>query len=284
MSKNLVMGLAFGYSLDKIKPFVLSLRQYYQDDIIFILSEPSDEVAKFLADNDVISYVPDEPLQKNTCQIMRYNIYHDCLTDYFEDTDNVLIADVRDIIFQSDPFTNYPKYSLEFFAEPEIFKNCRHNTPWITAIYGADRVNQISDEYVLCSGTTMGTRKGILKYCESMITEINRLADECGRQVFGGEDQPIHNHVVYNNLFDDYRINHNGTGPISTMHHAQELLFNRQGYLLNDDGSVIPAVHQYDRLGAFSLVFLKNALKVKGAKGIEEVSTYAVNNFFDHDL
>lgn len=283
MSKNLVMGLAFGYSVDKIKPFVLSLRQYYDEDILFILSDPRDDVIKFLEENEVMSFIPDEPLRKETCQIMRYSNYKDCLEEYFTETENVLIADVRDIIFQDNPFNQPLTHELEFFAEPEIFKNCTHNTPWINAIYGTERVDQISEEYILCSGTTMGTREGIIKYCNEMMAEISRLAQR-GRQVFAGEDQPIHNHVVYSGVFSNYGINQNGEGTISTMHHSSVLTFSRDGYLLNDNGSRTPVVHQYDRLGAFSLVFLKNALKVKGASGINTVSKYAVENFFDHDL
>lgn len=277
------MGLAFGYSVDKIKPFVLSLRKYYQDDILFILSDPSNEVSTFLEENDVMSFIPDEPLRKETCQIMRYSNYKDCLTEYFTETENVLVADVRDIIFQDNPFVKPLEHELEFFAEPEQFKNCRHNTPWINAIYGQERVNQIAEEYILCSGTTMGTREGMIKYCEEMIAEIARLAQR-GRQVFAGEDQPIHNHVVYSGVFNNYGVNQNGIGAISTMHHAKILKFSREGYLLNNDGNVTPVVHQYDRLGAFSLVLLKNALQVKGAEGIRTVSKYATENFFDHDL
>ena len=41
------------------------------------------------------------------------------------------------------------------------------------------------------------------------------------------------------------------------------LRFNRQGYMLNDNNSITPVVHQYDRCGYMSSVFLKNALKVK---------------------
>lgn len=283
MSKNLVMGLTFGYNVDKIKPFVLSLRQYYNDDVLFILSEPDEEMSDFLEEHDIMSFVPDEPLRKETCQIMRYSNYKDCLNEYFNETEYVLITDVRDVIFQDDPFKNPVLHELEFFAEPETFKNCKHNTPWINAIYGSERVKEIANEYILCSGTTMGTRQGIIKYCEEMIAEIDKL-EKNGRKVFAGEDQPIHNHVVYNRVFDNYGINQNGIGIISTMHHAKKLSFNRNGYLLNDNGEITPVVHQYDRLGAFSLVLLKNAFKLKGAEGIKTVSKYATDNFFDHDL
>jgi hypothetical protein len=283
MSKNLVLGLASGYSVEKIKPFVLSFRQHSQDDMLFVMADVSEEMAKFCESNQVYTFIPDEPLQMQTCQINRYGIYLDCLEEYFLDAENILIADVRDIVFQSNPFADYPKKSLEFFAEPEFFKNCSHNAPWVAGIYGAERVNEIADQYVICSGTTMGTRAGMVEYLSTMVHEIQRL-EQSGRLLYGGEDQPVHNHLVYDNKFTDFNINQNGIGPICTMHHAKTLSFNRAGQLLNDDGSVIPVVHQYDRCGPMSVAFVKTALSVKGKSGIKVAAEYASANFSEHDL
>jgi hypothetical protein len=282
VSKNLIIGLAAGYSVDKIKPFVLSFRKHSQDDILLVMDKVLPDMAEFCEINYVYTCIPEEPLQLSTCQIKRYEIYLDCLEDHFADAENVLIADVRDVVFQSDLFAEYPKKSLEFFAEPEFFKNCQHNAPWVEGIYGKERVQEIADQYVICSGTTLGTRAGMIKYLKTMVGEFARLA-EMGRPLSGGQDQPVHNHLVYDNKFTDFNINQNGSGPICTMHHSKSLTFNRSGQLLNDDGSVIPVVHQYDRCGAMSVVFLKNALGLTG-KGIRTAAEYAANNFFEHDL
>jgi len=94
----------------------------------------------------------------------------------------------------------------------------------------------------------------------------------------------VHNHIIYNEFFDDYRINQNGQGLVSTMHHSKTLTFDRDGMLLNDDGTPTPVVHQYDRCGPMSLIFLKNALGNTGRSGIRTCADYAINNFFEHDL
>jgi len=283
MSKNLVLGSSFGYPVEKITPFILSLRQHYQDDICMIIDVLTPELEKFFEENLVYSFIPSEPIVRQTCQVKRYEFYKECVEEHFTDSKNILIADVRDLVFQADPFISYPQHSLEFFAEPETFKNCTHNSPWVAGIYGRDRVEQITDEYVICSGTTMGTRDGIIEYFSAMISEIDRLNKDF-RQLSGGEDQPVHNHLVYNSIFKDFGINHNSDGPICTMHHSQTLTFNRAGQLLNDNGEIIPVVHQYDRCGPMSLVFLKNALGNTGKKGIMTAANYAVNNFQEHDL
>jgi hypothetical protein len=283
MSKNLIMGMVFGYSIEKIKPFVLSLRQHYQDDILFVTDNVSPEQQEFFDTHSVYTLIPETPLIRHTCQVERYKIYLECINDHFSECKNILIADVRDVVFQSDPFAEYPKHAIEFFAEPELFKNCTHNAPWLANIYGVNRVNQIAEQYVICSGTTMGTRLGMVEYLQAMVNEVSRL-DISGRTLHGGEDQPVHNHLVYNDQFSDYSINQNGIGPISTMHHAKVLSFNRDGQLLNDNGTVVPVVHQYDRCGPMSVVFVKKSLGVHGKAGIIESANYAANNFPEHDL
>jgi hypothetical protein len=282
MSKNLVMGMSCGYDLEKIKPFILSLRQYYNDDIVVLIDRVTADHDKFFEDNRVYSYIPDDPLVRNTCQLTRYEHYLNCINDHFQDVDNILIADIRDVVFQSDPFAEYPKHSLEFFAESVLFKNCVHNTPWVAANYGQQRVSQIGEKNVICSGTTMGTRKGIIEYCQAMSNEIKRFA-LAGRPIVGW-DQPLHNHLIYSNIFNDYSINYNGIGPVSTMHYFTQLTFNRKGLLLNDDGKVTPIVHQYDRCGPMGTVFVKNALNGKGRAGMKAAADYAIANFFEHDL
>ena len=278
MSKNLVIGLAAGYSVDKIKPFVLSFRQHSQDDMMFVVNEVNNEMAEFCKSNQVYTFISNELLHNNTCQVTRYGAYLNCLKEHFLDATNLLLADVRDVVFQADPFVEYPKKSLEFFAEPELFKNCTHNAHWVAGIYGSERVQQIADQYVICSGTTMGTRAGIVEYLNTMVAEIKRLT-KSGRPLYGGEDQPVHNHLVYADKFTDFNINQNGIGPICTMHHSKVLSFNRAGQLLNNDGSVIPVVHQYDRCGPMSVAFVANALNVQDKQGIKTAAEYLATNF-----
>jgi hypothetical protein len=283
MSKNLIIGVALGYSVDTLKPFVLSLRRYYQDYVVFVVNQVSPELEDFCAEHRVHTFIPNEPLSLATCIIDRHRHYHECISENFEDVESVLLADIRDIVFQDNPFKEFPKHALEFFSEPEVFKNCKHNSPWIAGVYGQARVDEISNNHVICCGTTMGSRAGILQYLETMIAEINRI-ESTGRKLAGGEDQPVHNHLVYDNRYTDFNINHTGIGPISTMHHSKTLTFNRSGQLLNDDGSVVAAIHQYDRCGSMSVVFVKNALNVTGKSGIRTAANYVANNFAEHDI
>jgi hypothetical protein len=283
MATNLVLGATLGYDVEKIKPFVISFRQHSNDYISFVTANIDQDMQAFCKTHKVNIFTPADPVNRSTIQVQRYQYYRQLIIDQYPDVDAVLLSDVRDVVFQRNPFLEQLKYDLEFFAEPEIFKNCKHNAPWVAGLYGHERVNEIGSEFVICSGTTIGSRAGILQYLDTMITEITRLQSQ-GRTPQGGEDQPIHNHLVYNNCFTNYRINHNGQGLVATMHHSKTLTFNRQGHLLDDNGLTVPIVHQYDRCGPMSLVFLKNALGLTGKNGIGESAIYAINNFYEHDL
>ena len=280
MSKNLVLGAAFGYGVEKVKPFVLSLRRHYDGIIVFVVEHVTDELAEFYQEHDIYTCVPEGPVNRGYANVDRFRYYLDCLEN-FDDIDNVMLTDIRDVVFQSNPFDHYPKHDIELFAEPEVFGKCNHNGPWYTGLYGAQQLDKIKDEYVLCAGTTLGKFDTMVQYITVLIEEIAKL--EQAGLAHGTCDQAVHNHIVYTGRFSDYRINHNGQGLVSTMHHSKTLTFDRQGRLLNNDGTPTPVVHQYDRCGAMSVVFLKNALGLTG-KGIRTAADYAANNFFEHDL
>ena len=44
---NLVMGVAVGYTVEQLEPFVLSLRKHYKDDcVLFVGTIPSNDIFK----------------------------------------------------------------------------------------------------------------------------------------------------------------------------------------------------------------------------------------------
>jgi hypothetical protein len=256
--KTLVMGAAVGYYIDLLKPFLLSLRRYYDGECVIITHPLSILERKVFEDLKINTYeLENPPSNPKDIQVDRYYLYQDIME--FCDADVVLNCDVRDVMFQDDPFRYPINADLAFFAEPCLFKDCSANFPWIGGLYGAEGQQLVEDKWVICSGTTMGTRKGVAMYYDKMIQEIERIR-ATGRPLYQGEDQPIHNYLIYTNTFNPYIICHNGKGPITTVHHQQKLTFNRMGEMLNDDGTKIPIIHQWDRADALKSVLEKTAL------------------------
>ena len=275
--KNLVMGMAVGYTLEKVKPFVLSLRKFYNDRIIFLVDKLDDESNEFYKSNNVEIF---HGAVLDRAYLLRYKYYLEILKNT-SSVDKVMLTDTRDVIFQDDPFSKMSGCDYEFCAEPELIKNCEHNRKWYEILYGNEELNKIQNNFVICAGTTLGNLSSIMNYLQEMLNEFDRLFKS---GVVVSMDQPVHNHLVYSNKLNNYRINENGKGIVSTMHHSKYLRFDRAGRLLNEDNSVTPVVHQYDRCGALSLALLKNSFCLTGKEGINVSSKYAVDNFYEWDL
>ena len=257
---QLILGAAYNYSTELLKPFIYSLRRYYQDNCVLITHPLSEEELDFYSKHNIFTCEVEEVFSNpKDIQVDRYEIYKSVLEDNFAEVDQVLISDIRDVMFQDDPFKLFNGSKQEFFMEPCLFKNCTANAPWIRSVYNNPGLDLVKDEYIICSGTTMGTRVGILEYIDTMITEINRIR-ATGRPLYPGEDQPIHNYLIYSGMFKEHKKSHNGIGSVTTMHHQHQLLLDRKGRLLNADGSLTPIIHQWDRAGACKSILENQAL------------------------
>lgn len=243
--KTLVLGAAYGYRPKDLFPFVISLRRHYRGDVLFITDTLDQEFTDFYNNYNIITFdIGNAFADRWNMQFERFNLYQHVIETYFEDTERILLTDTRDVIFQDDPFCYKAEAELEFFHEPQLYSKCACNANWIRERYGNDEYEKLKEKWIICSGTTMGSRQGILAYINAMVTEIGNQPK--GPQIL---DQPIHAHLIYQGTFPDYRLYQNGEGPISTLHHQLILNIDRQGQLRNKDGSVIPVLHQWDRMG-----------------------------------
>lgn len=259
MSK-LLIGAAYGYKTELLEPFVKSLRRNWQGDCLLVVHPLSDDELAFYEKYNIITFELEEEIKNpKDIQVMRYDIYKSILEENFLDVDQILISDIRDVMLQDDPFKGSKGAELEFFLEPCLFKDCSANWPWVGGIYGQKGMELVKDRWIICSGTTMGTRAGIMRYIDTMIAEIDAIR-ETGRPLYQGEDQPIHNYLIYSGKFPNAVYHHNGEGPVTTVHHQQRLTFDRSGQLLNSDGTPTPLIHQWDRADACKSVLEKTAL------------------------
>lgn len=178
---------------------------------------------------------------------------------------NVTIADVRDVLFQRDPFSFQREKDLACFLEDDrtAIKNCEFNRAWITEGFGKDALHKVGDNVISCSGVTIGTRTAMMGYLEQMVDHMLRLKFHGN-----GIDQGVHNYILYNNRVPEVQLFKNGRGPVLTMGRTTDLpnRFDADGFLLNDDGTVANVLHQYDRhVEVGSLVFEDAENKLKPA-------------------
>ena len=110
----------------------------------------------------------------------------------------------------------------------------------------------------------MGTREGIVLYLNSIIDEIFRMVVLRGGNNMDHHnpvvDQPCHGYLIYNETFPDSKLYLSGHGPVATMNDHNKMIFDKEGNLLNEDGSIVAVVHQWDRTGYFKDHFYKRAI------------------------
>lgn len=258
--KTLVLGAAYGYRPSDLAPFVISLRRHYHGDVLFITDTLDQEFTDFYNSYNIITFELEDVLNDRwNMQFKRFELYKQLLEDTFTDSERILLTDTRDVIFQDDPFSYLPVAELEFFLEPQLYSKCACNGNWIKERYGDSEYESLKESWIICSGTTMGSRLGILNYIDTMINEIANQPPEL--QIL---DQPVHAHLIYQGKFPNYHLYHNGEGAVATLHHQMVLNLDRQGQLLNKNGEPTPVIHQWDRMGRLKDVLYYTAVNGPG--------------------
>jgi len=206
-----------------------------------------------------------------------------------------MVTDVRDTIFQRDPFGDgAPEVEgLHLYAE---HRTVVASHPFIRKPI-MDCKNVMLSGPMLCSGTTIGTRVAMLGYLNRMYEEMVEWMkdDKCWSKKAGG-DQAIHNYIFYSGGFDNLNpkvfdpreeiVNTVGAKgvAISRLHVRQSEgkdlpahklpyvmsqpeqgmwlpkefeLTDEQGYFIDYNGERSRVVHQYDRFGVHAEEWVK---------------------------
>lgn len=296
-----VMGMASGYGLDVYKRFVGSLRKSgFQGHIILGVSpNVSPDILRYFEYRNVtpkiLQYVncsfvdhskpqtdtSDHVRQQQTCahpypdiklRWSRFPLARDWLLECRECTGPALVVDVRDSLFQGNPFgpsapvirglqvyEEHKNHSMAYklFARPiEVCRGAKYY-----------------EDTMLCSGTTVGTRVAMLKYLEAMHAEMMAwMGNPKCRFGINGDDQSIHNHLYYSGQlpFATAIANQGGIvntvgsqggairrqhpkGPFEGANNENRWiggdLINDEGLFVNFDGKPSLVVHQFDRFG-----------------------------------
>jgi len=289
---NLVLGIAQNYTLAQIEPFLISLRRTGYNDEIVLFHQGMETAALSVLRKAGVTLMPLRnlrgmfrspttrrwvdwfsqkyyqhkwPFYKEgwphllSAAKQRYLLYHGYLRAMGHRYERVLLTDTRDVFFQADPFASAPGEDLVFFEESHPISHGGLNSVWMICHLGRETLARLSSKMTICSGTVLGKPKAISFYLERFIT-LMRTAD-CLSSSTG--DQAIHNAVVYEGLEDfpfSIRIAQNGTGPVYTLSRylqASQIRQSNEGQVLDENGRVVPILHQYDRHPAISQALLK---------------------------
>jgi hypothetical protein len=276
---NVILGLCEGYQAEAIKPFIDSLKKVnYSGEVVFFTRSRASSLINFFEENciDVCSYgrarmgFMTEPvrascnlifslnrsskalrLQEKLAQFLwnvqasRYLHYRDYLYVHRAKYHWVMLTDVRDVIFQADPFSWDLPSGLHVFEEyPEVkLGEQEANRNWIDALYGKSELEQMQGYPIVCSGVTLGTVDAMLAYLDEMSNEIAKKTGPVGF------DQGVHNYLVRKDRLSDVCLHEFNEGPVVHIGISpREIVCTREdGAVVDRDGKLVPVVHQYDR-------------------------------------
>jgi len=249
---NLVLAAAVGYKFKQIEFFIKSLRRFYKERIIFLISEQDVGLKEKLIEFDCESIITN--INKKEIQFKRYSIFLEYLKN--REFKNILLCDSRDIYFQSNPFEFNYNGMINFFLEDKKIKDCPYNSNWMLKTYGKDSYKDITNNIILCSGTVLGNKEKIIEYL-NLITKyvsiykykkkikylITFRPDPEGR----GCDQAHANYLVHNSKINNFELYSNSRGPVATVFYLKKIIFDKNSFLINEDGKPYVIVHQYDK-------------------------------------
>jgi hypothetical protein len=159
-----------------------------------------------------------------------------------------MLCDSRDVVVQSDAFDKVDYISFVTGAEEKRIGECFLNQTWIYNCYGKDVLRMLSDETIVCSGVSLGSREIVLEYLHSVIQEVKRLgAVAAGSATI---DQCVHNYLIRTNALNfPVHLTKTIDGIIGTLHHYDRKKIVVDGAdNISVENDIAPSIiHQYTR-------------------------------------
>jgi hypothetical protein len=244
---NLVLGTAVHLPLAQIVPFVTSCKQHCAQADIALLVAPNEDQEKIQwlrSQGVILVHWTSVYFIQTRLHNSRYIRYLEFLLDHTS-YDRVFLTDVSDVIFQRDIFVEICDPGLHVFREDHRYTlgSQSLNASWIESNYGAQGLQQIGHQPILCSGTTLGCRDSVIHYITYLLQERSpaKFVALGGRE----DDQAPHNWIVHHGIVNaTQHVNGHGVATLFLVP-DEELAVTNNEILLNGIASAV--VHQYNK-------------------------------------
>ena len=276
--KNLIIGTIANYSFSKLEPFVKSLDVLETDyDVVMMVKGVDAPTCKKLTSRGIMlipftdthpyliegydeSVLPKHDNQKYSLCVKRFFMYHLFLQKNKCKYKNIFLTDVRDVVFQSDPFVVMDnverKGELHAFCEDITIGENRLNAKWFRVFADEDTYAEHKDKCVLCAGTILGSTKKVSELVEEMTRRLSM------HEASDGEDQGVYNYLIHTGEIDDVAVWRNRDGFILTTSAGRGAYMIQNGAVVSLDGTMYCVLHQYDRVAELRKKFYSQKERV----------------------
>lgn len=255
-ARRVVLGAAVGFNVDQVRVFVESLRSVgYAGDVVMLVRWPGFKIRRYLRSRGV-KPIPILQTRSFTRSVhaRRYTIYANYLRARLDRYDQVMLSDVRDVVFQRHPFEGINSPKCHFFLEgsTQTIGEDPTNSRWVRGCATHDEAEAVAACRISCSGITIGGIRAVVAYLDHMIDRIRVIPFRVYRKIGHGYDQAIHNLLIHLNPDIDGIIVQNN-GHIATMALGPRSLYRLdEAAQIHTSAGHQPAIcHQYDRFPEF---------------------------------
>ena len=276
-TKNLALTLAYGYDWEQLRVFVVSLvKSGFQGDLVIFGAKLSRATIQMLKQHGVVykpvflplfrlrnvfllpgwkpykwlfTVLPSAKLRrflaKYVFNIMcaRFAHFQHYLESHAGEYANVVVADVRDVCFQRDPFADPLPGDLVSFLETMRISESRANSKWVLQAFGPEQSHGLSDKIVSCAGVTLGKASAMLAYFNAMLAGLYKVGE---MTPVAGVDQAVHNRIFHDQQIPGAVLLANGNPWCMTMGPGVEYVLDAEDHVLAGT-TPIAVLHQFDR-------------------------------------
>lgn len=240
--QNVIFTTCVDYDVGHVKPFFTSCRKYFHGRIVVVCPHPSDDLKSFFVSHNVEVISPITSFEsRGRVMTERFRTMFNFITKEISNFDQCFFTDVRDVLFQGNPFVG-ASLKLRVFEESKLIVDCKINREWVEKAYGKAVFEQVKNYRALCAGTTFASYDGACEYLQLLLSE----ADKIGAK-WTGLDQAIHNVIVRTEKISGVKVEQNGFSAVQTMSGQTRFVFDENWNIINFDGTQCPVLHQYDR-------------------------------------
>jgi hypothetical protein len=249
--RRLVIGAAYKYGVDQVRVFVESLRATgYAGDVIMLVGRLQWRLKAYLRRHGVRPF-PHWSTRRlhGPIQAHRFERFARVLESAAGRYDQVVVSDVKDVLFQRHPFVDMRGPGCRFFLEaaPWTFATEPTNRRWAKLFLSAAEFAAISSCRVSCCGVVLGDARNVTEYLTRLAGYLQALPREL--RLEGGADTVFHNkmahltHEVPGTIVEnDVHVATMGIAPPGTY------VAGADGLIRTADGHLPAILHQYDRL------------------------------------
>ncbi len=251
MRRALVMGALSGRRISAPRRFLETLWATTDDcDIVIFCHDLNPDAGAYLRQSGVtiIPFSHWRPWH-GPVHAWRFVLFARYAAEHHAKYDAILVSDLRDVLFQADPFaTIEDDRRVRFFLENAAFthETSLHYAKWLRIFARRSVRDALRDKRLSCCGVTLGGAAEMNAYLAGMEKWIRRVPPITRQRI--GADSVAHNVAAW---LDGEGVISENNDLVATMglepHGTYSINADGQ-IMLTAGGHVPPICHQYDRL------------------------------------